>query len=186
MDITMKISIAIIVIITMSFIIKRLMELGKRILLGILLIAFMVCISPKVNAFLINRLGEHGLLEQTLSRIVDEDIETKVKRDYEMATGEELKDEALLEELKAQAFSYNPAFSDELNILLNCGFPQGINNTLILNFAGFGTARISAGTFPDYVAKFFVLKLTTLASIFITFSAATKIFMDDREYGYRY
>lgn len=184
MDATFYICLGIITVLSVVLIIKKLMSLGVRVLMGILTIAFLLLVTPKINTFLINEIGEYGIVERTLSGIVDGDIETKVKYDYKVQTGMELEDEALLESLKAEAYKIDPNLNDELNILMNCGLPVGIENTILLNVPDPGTPSIKAETFPDYVAKFFVLRITTLISILISFTVATNTFTVDKESKY--
>ncbi|MCR5213582.1 MAG: hypothetical protein K6E10_04140 [Eubacterium sp.] len=164
--------------IIVAAVIKNLLRLGLRILMGVLIIVFVIFAAPKINTFLSNQIGRYGIIHSTLRNIVDGDIETKVKREYKIATGYEITDAdtALLEELKAEAFKVDPNLSDEMNILLHCGFPQGVNNTLLLNFADYGSLTIHAETFADFVASFFIIRLTMLISYFIAFSVASKLF----------
>ncbi len=146
-------------------------------------------VTPKINTFLSNKVGQYGIIEQKLTEIVDKDIETKVKRDYKIATGQELEDEVLLEQLKAQAYKIDPEKCDELNMVLNCGLPQGVVNTILLNFSDTGAASIQATTFPQYAAKFFIVKMTSLISLIIAFSIAGKIFVSESDCyraGYEY
>ena len=184
MDATLYISIGIVAVAAIILIIKKLMSLGVRMLMGILIIAFMVFVTPKINTFLINKIGEHGLIQQMLSGIIDSDIENKVKYDYKLETGQELEDEALLEQLKAEAYKVDQNMNDDLNIIMNCGLPAGIENTILVNVADHGTPSITADTFADYVAKFFVLRLTTLISILISFTVATNTFVVDKREKY--
>ena len=156
MDATLYISIGIVTVVAIILIIKKLMSLGVRILMGILIIAFMVFVTPKINTFLINKLE----------------------------TGVELEDEALLEQLKTEAYHVDQNLSDDLNILMNCGLPAGIENTILVNVQDHGIPKIQADTFADYVAKFFVLRLTTLISILISFSVATNTFVVDQRKKY--
>lgn len=184
MDATLYISIGIVTVVAIILIIKKLMSLGVRILMGILIIAFMVFVTPKINTFLINKIGEHGLIQQMIRGIVDGDIENKIKYDYKLETGVELEDEALLEQLKTEAYHVDQNLSDDLNILMNCGLPAGIENTILVNVQDHGIPKIQADTFADYVAKFFVLRLTTLISILISFSVATNTFVVDERKKY--
>lgn len=184
MDATLYISIGIVAVLAIVLIIKKLMSLGVRILMGLLTIAFMIFVTPKINTFLINKIGERGLIQQMIRGIVDGDIENKIKYDYKLETGIELEDEMLLEQLKAEAFYVDPSLNDDLNILMNCGLPVGIENTILLNVPDHGTPKIQADTFADYVAKFFVLRLTTLISILIAFSVATNTFVVDERKKY--
>ena len=157
-------------------IIKRMLRMGFRILLGILMLVFVFLAGPRINTFIVNKLDDINIIEKKLSQIINEDMEKKVKREYKMETGYEVEDEALLEQLKAETFKYDPTLSDDLNIMLNAGLPQSVNNTLLLNFSNMGESKISAETFSDYVAKFVIIRVTTLLSYLIAFTAACKIF----------
>ena len=155
---------------------KRLLNLGLRMLMGILALVFVFFAAPKINTFLINRIGEYGIIERQLSRIVDGDIETKIKREYRIKTGQVLTDDAVVEQIKNEQYQIDPNLSDELNILAHAGLPSGIMNTLLVNFADWGTSTITASTFSDYVAKFFILRIMMLISYIIAFSVGTRIF----------
>ncbi len=159
---------------------KRLLNMGLRMLMGVFALVFVFLVAPKINTFLINRIGEYGIIERQLSRIVDGDIETKIKREYLIETGHALTDEAVLEQIKNEQYQVDPNLCDELNILAHAGLPSGIMNTLIMNFADWGTATITASTFSDYVAKFFILRIVMLISYFIAFSVGTKVFTTDK------
>ncbi|SEP83515.1 hypothetical protein SAMN02910369_00694 [Lachnospiraceae bacterium NE2001] len=176
LDAKFYICVGLIVVIVLAVAIRNMMRLGVRMLMGILAIVFVVFATPKINTFLVNKLGHYGIIEQKLAEIVDGDIETKVKYDYKLATGQEVTDEGLLEQLKAEAYKVDPNMSDDLNILMNCGLPSGVTNTILLNIADTGTAAITAPTFAEYVAKFFVVRITWLISVLIAFSVATKVF----------
>ena len=177
-DRIVKIEMAIVVALIMVLIVKKLLKLGRQVLMGMLIIVFVFTVTPKINVFLVNQLGQYGVIEKTLSRIVDSDIETKVKREYEQRTGQEIHDEGQLAKLKTDSFSDDPEIPDELNIILNAGLPQGINNTLLNNFSNLGTSSIRAASFPDYVSKFFVARIITLLSICIAVSVAIRVFND--------
>lgn len=159
---------------------KRLLNMGLRMLMGILALVFVFFAAPKINTFLINRIGEYGIIERQLSRIVDGDIETKIKREYQIETGHVLNDEAVLEQIKNEQYQIDPNISDELNILAHAGLPSGIINTLMANFADWGTSTITASTFSDYVAKFFILRIVMLISYIIAFSLGTRIFTTEK------
>lgn len=176
MDITAKISFAIVAIVLIALVVKKLVSLGVRILMGLFTIVFILFITPKINTFLINKISKYGIIESKLSEIVDEDMNTKVRREYELETGQKLEDEALLEVLKKQTFKIDMNLCDEMNILLNAGFPEGINNTLLLNFSDIGGATIEADTPADYVAKFFVIRITNLISLLAGFGISTRLF----------
>ena len=160
---------------------KKLMTMSVRILLGILTIVFTLFMGPKLNTFIMNKMnqyGLHGIMEQKLSQIVDGDIETKVRREYEMETGRKLTedDRELIERLKSEAYVVNPNLNDELNMIVNAGMPQGFANTILLNIEDHGTPDIEADNFADFAAKFMILRITTLMSYFVAFSVATKLF----------
>ena len=160
---------------------KKLMTMSVRILLGILTIVFTLFMGPKLNTFIMNKMnqyGLHGIMEQKLSQIVDGDIETKVRREYEMETGRKLTedDRELIERLKSEAYVIDPNLNDNLNIIVNAGMPQGFANTILLNIEDHGTPDIEADNFADFVAKFMILRITTLMSYFVAFSVATKLF----------
>ncbi|MCR5106226.1 MAG: hypothetical protein K6B68_17490 [Eubacterium sp.] len=176
MDITAKISFAIVAIVIIALVIKKLVSLGVRILMGILTIVCIIFITPKINTILINKISNYGIIERKLSEIVDGDMNTKVRRDYELETGQKLEDESILETLKAETFKIDYNLCDEMNILLNAGFPQGINNTLLLNFSDIGGATIEADSPADYVAKFFVIRITNLISLLVGFGVSTRLF----------
>lgn len=159
---------------------KRLLNLGLRMLMGILALVFVFFAAPKINTFLINRIGEYGIIERQLSRIVDGDIETKIKREYRIKTGQVLTDDAVVEQIKNEQYQIDPNLSDELNILAHAGLPSGIMNTLLVNFADWGTSTITASTFSDYVAKFFILRIVMLISYIIAFSVGTRIFTTEK------
>ena len=176
--------ICLIVIAVVVFIVaaKRLLNMGLRMLMGIFALVFVFFAAPRINTFLINRIGEYGIIERQLSRIVDGDIETKIKREYQIETGHVLNDEAVLEQIKNEQYQIDPNISDELNILAHAGLPSGIINTLMANFADWGTSTITASTFSDYVAKFFILRIVMLISYIIAFSAGARIFSTDNVY----
>ncbi len=176
MDITAKISFAIVAIVIIALVIKKLVSLGVRILMGILTIVCIIFITPKINTILINKISNYGIIERKLSEIVDGDMNTKVRRDYELETGQKLEDETLLESLKAQTFKIDNNLCDEMNILLNAGLPEGINNTLLLNFSEIGGTTIEADSPADYVAKFFVIRITNLISLLAGFGISTRLF----------
>ena len=159
---------------------KRLLNLGLRMLMGILALVFVFFAAPKINTFLINRIGEYGIIERQLSRIVDGDIETKIKREYRIKTGQVLTDDAVVEQIKNEQYQIDPNLSDELNILAHAGLPSGIMNTLLVNFADWGTSTITASTFSDYVAKFFILRIVMLISYIIAFSVGARIFTTEK------
>lgn len=184
MDTTSYICLGIVAVVVILLIIKKLMSLGVRMLMGVLTIAFLLFVTPRINTFLINKIGEYGIIENVISEIVDGDIETKVKYDYKLETGQELEDEGLLEKLKAEAYKVDPNMCDELNILMNCGFPAGIENTILLNIPDPGTPSITASSFSNYVAKYFVLRMTTLISFLIAFTVATNTFTVDNRNKY--
>ena len=176
MDITAKISFAIVAIVIIALVIKKLVSLGVRILMGILTIVCIIFITPQINTILINKISNYGIIERKLSEIVDGDMNTKVRRDYELETGQKLEDETLLESLKAQTFKIDNNLCDEMNILLNAGLPEGINNTLLLNFSEIGGTTIEADSPADYVAKFFVIRITNLISLLAGFGISTRLF----------
>ena len=159
---------------------KRLLNMGLRMLMGILALVFVFFAAPKINTFLINRIGEYGIIERQLSRIVDGDIETKIKREYRIKTGQVLTDDAVVEQIKNEQYQIDPNLSDELNILAHAGLPSGIMNTLLVNFADWGTSTITASTFSDYVAKFFILRIVMLISYIIAFSVGARIFTTEK------
>ncbi len=171
-----KFCLVIVGIAVLFMVMGRLLKMGTRVLMAVLAVVFMVFAAPRINTFLINKIGEYGIVEQSLSNIVDGDIETKIKREYRIRTGEVLTDEATLEQIKNEQYQIDPNLSDELNILAHAGLPSGIMNTLLANFADWGTSTITATTFSDYVAKFFILRIVMLISYIIAFSAATRVF----------
>ena len=110
----------------------------------------------------------------------------KVKCAYKRETGQELTDPTLLEQLKAEKFQVDPELSDDMNMLLNAGFPEGVNNTIRMNVTDYGDAHIQADNFSDYVAKYYILRMTEGISLFVAFCVATKIFKKDDDYCYAY
>ena len=162
--------------VALLLVIKRLIRMGFRILFGILMIVVVYFAAPRVNAFLAEKISQYDFIEKKISAMVDEDIEKKVMRDYKTRTGEEITDEEFLEQLKAQEYSFDPNLPDDLNIMMNAGLPEGVENTLLLNFASMGHAQISADNFPDYVARYFVVRMTTLIAYIITFCIACRLF----------
>jgi len=176
MDPTFYICFGVVAFVMILLIIKKLMSIGKRALFGVLSIIFLIFAVPRINTILINKIGHYGIIERKLAEIVDGDIENKVKYDYKMKTGQDINDEGLLEKLKAETFKVDPNLNDDLNILMNCGLPSGITNTILLNVVDTGTAVIEAPTFAEYVAKFFVIRITWLISLIIGFSLSTRLF----------
>lgn len=174
-DRTLIVCMAVIALLVLMIIIKKLISLGRNILICILMVAFMVIMVPKINTFLLNKIGKYGIIQQKLTEIVDGDIETKVKREYKIATGQELEDEALLEQIKAEQFYVHPNLSDELNIFIYSGYPEGIVNTVLLNISDPGVATIEAASFAEFVSKFFILKISSVLSFLIGFSIAGKL-----------
>ncbi len=182
---------AILIIAVMVIIIRRMITWGIRILLGILTIVFVFFAAPRINVFIMNQLEAHGIhliVERKISDMVESDIEKKVKREYETRTGNEIteNDTALLEALKAEAYKIDPNLNDDLNLIVNAGLPRSITNTILINVADKGTPSIVADNFPDYVAKFFVLRITMLASIFIAFTISSKLFAEEKANNFRW
>lgn len=182
---------AILIIAVMVIIIRRMITWGIRILLGILTIVFVFFAAPRINVFIMNQLEAHGIhliVERKISDMVEGDIEKKVKREYETRTGNEIteNDTALLEALKAEAYKIDPNLNDDLNLIVNAGLPRSITNTILINVADKGTPTIVADNFPDYVAKFFVLRITMLASIFIAFTISSKLFAEEKANNFRW
>ena len=59
-------------------IVKRLITFSVRILTGILTLAFVFILAPKVNTFLLNRFGHKDLLVKRIAAVVDADMESNV------------------------------------------------------------------------------------------------------------
>ena len=186
--ITYSVIIAVIAVVIGIAIFKRLLNLSVRVLMGVLLIAFVLFVGPRINVFILNKLeayGFHGIIETKLSEIIDGDIEAKVIRDYKMETGQDIdiNNRALIEELKAEAFKVNPEMNDELNLIANAGFPKIVTKTILLNIKDPGSPTIVATSFPEYTAKFLILRMVTLLSYLIAFLVAYELF---REPGSKY
>ena len=112
---------------------KKLMQLSIHILLIVLIAAFVIFAGPRINVFIANKLdsyGVHGILQQKLSEIIDEDMEAKVKYDYRMQTGIDLgeEDRELIEQLKKESFQINP----NMNIARSKHIPNVIAIILII------------------------------------------------------
>ena len=152
---------------------------GVRAMLSILVIVLTFLLAPKVSTFIVNKVGDYGILQKGISYVIEQDVEEKVIRDYLVETGENLaENKALLEELKTKAYSFDPNVSDEINIIKNVGFPQAVTNAIVLNMKDTGDATIHANNFYDYVARFIVSRLIIFFSYVGVFMLANKCLLD--------
>ena len=152
---------------------------GVRAMLSILVIVLTFLLAPKVSTFIVNKVGDYGILQKGISYVIEKDVEEKVIRDYLVETGENLaENKALLEELKTKAYSFDPNVSDEINIIKNVGFPQAVTNVIVLNMKDTVDATIHANNFYDYVARFIVSRLIIFFSYIGVFMLANKCLLD--------
>ncbi len=185
-EILINIFIIVCVVTAAIMIFKKLMTMGVNMLMGILTIAFLIIVTPKLSNFLLNKFEKYDYLEQRISEVVDEDMTIKVKCEYKRETGQELTDPTLLDQLKAEKYQVDPELSDDMNMLLNAGFPEGVNNTIRMNISDYGDSQIQANCFSDYVAKYYILRMTEGIALFVAFCVATKIFRTEKDYCYAY
>jgi|UPI0004813BA3 hypothetical protein len=161
-------------------IVKRLITFSVRILTGILTLAFVFILAPKVNTFLLNRFGHKDLLVKRIAAVVDADMESNVISTYQYKTGIRLDedDASTIALLKEQAFSVDPNLSDNLNIFVHSGYPQEIIDSVMggIDPQYRGSPTIQADSFSEYVAELLVLKIVTVISYLISFEISHRLF----------
>ena len=172
---------AIIIIALMICVSKGLLKLGFRVLISILMIVGGLLLAPRISDFIVARAGLTDVAEKIIYYIVDEDIEEKVKRDYRMmasSTDAEIEDPALLDRLKAEAYTVDPNLSDEENIFRNLGLPDIVYENVPNSWGSLGYNHLAQNStsFPDFVAKFFVSRMITFISYVIAFMIMAKAF----------
>lgn len=117
-------------------------------------------IAPFMYDIMVERTTLDDYFTEKISDMIEEDVELKVKNDYLMQTGIQLKDTAsdlaILEELKEKAYGYDPDLSDQVNIIKNLDLPEGLKKELVKNNKYGVKTEIVADNFYDYVAKYIV------------------------------
>ena len=176
-EMIVKVALIIVAVVAIVMIIKRLLTFSVRVLMGILAIAFLVIVTPKINTFLLNHFDQYDVLEQKISEQIDEDMSLRVKCQYRYDNGTELTDQTLLSQLKAEEYKIDPSLTDNMNVILNAGLPEGVNEVIRLNVGDFGDATIQADSFSDYMARYFILRVSEILSLLIAFTVASKIFV---------
>ena len=167
----------------------HLVKKGVRALMVILVIVITFVYSPKVSTFLVNKIGDYGIVQNVVSYLVERDVEERVVRRYQIETGEDLtQNPTLLEELKTTAFTYDPNVRDEINIIQNAGLPRALTNVIVLNMKDTGQAKIQADNFYDYAARFLVSRAIMFFSYIAVFFLADKLLLGayDRRFEYHY
>lgn len=141
-------------------------------------------VAPKISTFLVNNF-DYGLLQKGISYLVERDIEEKARRDYMVATGEEVgDDEALLTQLMDKIYTYDPNVSDEVNFIRNAGLPQVVTDVIVLNMKEVNMDKIEADNFYDYVGKYCASRIIIVITYIAVFMMASRVLLerDEKEY----
>lgn len=158
---------------------------GFRAVLSVLVFLITFLVAPKISIFLVNNF-DYGLLQKGISYLVERDIEEKARRDYMVATGEEVgDDEALLTQLMDKIYTYDPNVSDEVNFIRNAGLPQVVTDVIVLNMKEVNMDKIEADNFYDYVGKYCASRIIIVITYIAVFMMASRVLLERDEKEYR-
>ena len=158
---------------------------GFRAVLSVLVFLITFLVAPKISTFLVNNF-DYGLLQKGISYLVERDIEEKARRDYMVATGEEVgDDEALLTQLMDKIYTYDPNVSDEVNFIRNAGLPQVVTDVIVLNMKEVNMDKIEADNFYDYVGKYCASRIIIAITYIAVFMMASRVLLERDEKEYR-
>ncbi len=152
----------------------------KTLLIGLVVITTLMVV-PRISAFIIGKIGSKNFLVRNISRAIDEDIERKIRLDYQMKNGYRLdeSDHATVEAIKQKEYAIDPSIGDEGNMLRHSGFPKQITEGFILaGLMKFSKNTVHADNYPDFAAQFVVSRFITFVIYAGVFLVLCKVFLD--------
>ena len=161
-----------------------------NILIAAFSIVLVIYTAPILSKYIENHTRIDDIIVSKVEKVVEQDMEDKVKLDYWMETQDFIKDQKTLKAMVRDAYAINPKETARVNLLRYAGLPKGMTDLMIEHVKKYDATYIKANGFGEYAAKFVVGRFMLLVSALIVahfiFGAADSLrrFKESHENNY--